>query len=383
VALLYTFTDGEDMGSVAETFWNDLIDRALPRKSSNWSLANYPGDGGLHRVAWVVNVDVGDEVVLDTEADWRDRTMLVAAFVAQPDDWSASYDGPSYPGNPNDNLLRPADGVIDGNALAAGYTGSGRAAGSGATLHGYQTTWDSDVVRIFASSSDGSLRLYRHTSDADSSFASYALVILASEQLGEHSTPGSHPTITVSLGDTIEPHVLNGMQDRSMLGQVRGVYGAESDAFPLGAKLDALGIPERWTVREDPVRQPAAGMPWRYFYAAVPTATEHVIDDSIDWRDRIVWGGGREASVAIGAGGASEASHNTASSWRAGRYTGPGSSGALADLGYGIVIASGASGVQIRVRSTDGALVITNASGSTYYVTGIVGASFPLGPRSV
>lgn len=379
MARIHTFADGDDLSALDATLWSQLLERALPRHATELTWSSWPGDGGLHRVAVVTGLDRGEFLTLDTESDWRDRMIVTVALGLQPADWAASFTGPAYPGSPSDDLNRPAISSL--LAVWNGYTGTGRTeAQVSAGTHGYLSPIGSDLA-IFADSGDaGILKVWRDSTDASADPESLMLIVLASEQTGERSTPGTHPDLTVTDGEAIEPHVLNGFQDRAMLGQAREVDGGDVDCFPLGPKLDPEGIPELWTIRGAKRRQPVAGMPWRFFYATAADGAEVVVDDSIDWRDRILWGEGRRSTSAIGAGGAAEGSHNAATGWGGARYTGPGETGSMVEQGYSLRII--VNQLQLRVRPTDGALMLYNETGSTQYVTGLVAATFQLGPRT-
>jgi len=383
VTIIREFRDGDSLTHFDSAFWTKLLG-SLMRRSSQWALANYPGDGCLARVVVAPGVNRGDSVILDSEADWRDRVLTVVGLVANPDDWSIGYTGPAYPGNPNDILTLSADGSLGSNPIATGYTGTGRALGTESTVHGYMTTFDSDRLRVFCSVGDGVLRLYRDVADPSTSPATYYLLVIATEQLGERSTPGTHASLAAVDGTEIHPHVLNGLQDRALLAQMRerADGGVPTNTWPLGDKLDAAGVPEAWTIRNAPRRQPAVGMHRRWLYGQALAGTEVVIDDTIDWRDRFVWGAGRVSTSTIGAGGASEGSHNAATSWRAARYTGAGSTGAVLTADYALHVQLSGSGVDLRARPSDGALLLRNDTVSTQHVTAFLAASFPFGPRS-
>lgn len=377
-----TFVDGNDLSELNASFWDALKSATLTRRGVGTSAfsTGWTADGGVHRVAVITGVTKGVLLSIDSSADWRDRILMTACLVAQSDDWSLTYSGPAYPGNPNDVLTRPSDGSLTGNVLRTGYTGDG-------TGH---VCWldTAGHVRLRASSSSGELLFYRDPADPDSSPATYYVMIWATPQLAWRSTPGTLASIVSSpaAGAHIGHSDLNLIQDRTLFAQVAGET-FPSDAFPLGPKLDGYGVPELWSQAEYgrtryEKRQPVVGALKRFFYAAPTNGSEVVIDSSADWRDRFVWGAGRFSTSEIGAGAAAETSHNTAASWTCGRYTGSGSSGANATQGYGLVISITGSQLQLRARSTDGALVLRNDTGSTQYVTGMVFASFQLGPRT-
>lgn len=370
---VHTFVDGDDLSDFDSTFWGELVAAALPRLGSGTSWgAGYAGPGCVARLGVVVGIVPDETKVLDAEIDWRDRVITVAAVVYQPAEWSLTYDGPIYPGNPNDDLSR-ASSVT--SAVSSGYTGLGRDGSDYLTLFG-------DDLALFADDTTGELKIQRSVTDALPAPESIIIYVMASEQTGQRSVPDPLPAILSVFDTPIEPHFLNGLQDRSMLGQVRDSGTTESDAFPLGPKLDAHGIPRLWRERGFLRRQPVAGQVRRFFWANPGAGAEVVIDDTVDWRDRFVWGVGRRSALAIGAGGVDDTAHNAATPWDQARYTGPGSSGALADRGYGLRLIDGTSGLQIRARSTDGALVIRNGTAAMIHVTGVVTGSFQLGPRS-
>lgn len=393
MARIHTFAEGDDCSSLNSTFWDTLREAVLPRVATSTSWASWPGEGGLFRLAVMTGLERGGVQTIDNSADWRDRLIATATVHFRPSDWGDAFTGPAYPGNPNDDLTR---GAVTLSACACGYTGTGRA--DGAPIDGYHTIAGLELA-VYADSLTGELKVYRDSADPDDpdDGISLMLVILASEQTGERSTPTASPSLAITEGNPIEPHQINGLQDRAMLGQAGEVFGTPTDAFPLGPKLDRGGIPERWlrnlsyAFRDIPRRQPVAGVAWRFFYASAADGAEVVLDTSIDWRDRYVWGSFRWSEDPIGAGGASEADHNlgafdatnTPAGSRA-RYMGPGESGTLTPLrGYGLQLVVTASGLQIRARDTDGALVLRNNTGTTKYVTGILAGSFQLGPRTV
>lgn len=378
MARLHTFAAGDDLSGLSAATWASLLAYALPRQqSSSPPWADWPGDGGLYRIGVVTGFDVDETLTLDSEADWRDRILVTWCLRSQPGEWSASYTGPAHPGSDNDSLTRAAFALA---ASTIRYTGTGRA---DETAHGYVAR-PADEYSLYADSTTGALKLHRDADDAASDPDTAYLLIMASPQLGQRSSPAALPDISATDGTQIEPYQLNGFQDRALLGQMRETASAATDCFPLGPKLDAGGVPERWTVRGEPRRQPTAGMVTRFLYATAADGTEVVVDASIDWRDRFVWIGARRSTSAIGPGGAAETSHNTATSFNTARYTGPGEDGALTLQGYSLQLDQtwSSATLQLRVRPSDGALMLANETGSTQYVTGIVGASFQLGPRS-
>jgi hypothetical protein len=370
---IHTFADGDAMTSLSAAFWNELS-TALPRVASNTSWPNHPGVGCVFRLCHVGGVIRDTSYVLDTEIDWRDRVIMSAAILYRPDVFSEPFAGPAFPGNPLDNISFNA---IDAqNAMASGYTGSGLA--DPTSPHGYRTQVGTSH-HLYADDADGFLRLYRADSPPDDP-DSFMLVVLASEPLGEReaAVPAS-PDLSASDGTLISPHTLNGFQDRAMLGQVRETQGNDIDAFPLGAKLDAHGIPEIWRIERSqligrtPERQPFAGQNWRWLHATAANGAEVVLDSTIDWRDRLLFGAGlRHTADAVTINGGTR--------WNCARYMGPGETGASTPKGYGVLIE--AENLVIRARLSDGALVLRNQTGATRYVAGIICGSPQLGPRT-
>lgn len=374
---LATFVDSEPLTELSASLFDDLRDGGMPSAANGSGVDAWTGypptaRGATHRTVVLPKTtrpaSLATTYVLDTTIDWRDR-ILAVFLISAP---SVSAD-PVFPGVGGDN------GYAFAGGSTAIYTGTGITPGA-AALAAYELDGD---IRLAARATDGALIAQHHTGSA-AAFAFFAANIIASDQLSKRAVAAPLTVLAPSDGAPVEPHELNWLQDGGVYSQ--GEQGEDEDAvvgMPLGPiKRGHTRTPIVWTYerrrgrQNDPrvtKRQPVAGRLRRYLSCDVPAGGSVALDTTEDWRDRILHGALSFSASDITPGGAAEATINSGGTLSRGIYTGPG--------GATYAFAVGAN-LSLTADSSTGALTITNSSGSTQYATGMLEASFPLGPRS-
>lgn len=391
---LHTFVSGDTLLALSTAFAEAMRDRTHTRKPSGGGIGadDWPdaaGNGGHHVLIVapkLLRPAAGVTTrALDSAIDWRDRLLLVAGAIHTSGNLTAVY-----PGHAEDDEF---DSLVDSlgvRFISDGYTRNGTTAGAtGGDTIVLDPTW---YVRLRADQSTGAL-MVDHATGSPNPTVSLILRIWASERLGQRLVaPPRVPLLTASDGQPIAPADLNVLQDAALLRQARSDSRATTDAQHVAIDAMPLGpagrgdpfLPELWTVRGTERRQPTAGENRRFFAEEVPDADHVIVDDSIDWRDRLIWGMGRQSATDVRPGQASDTDHNDdaiAIPWEGGFYSGPGEPpAAIADTRFKLIIAA-PSGAALGV-SDEGKLFIRNDSGADIVVTGMIEASFPLGPRT-
>ncbi len=390
-ARLTDFVDGDTMATLNAAFATSLRDRTQIRKANGsgvdaWAL--FAGKGGIHRLGCLVKTQrpgAGfNTYVLDTEIDWRDR--LATIFVTHaPGTGSTAIPGVEGSSNKDDIFTHVAAGLH--------FTHNGEAAGAALNGESFRVH-DSGKVRIVARSSDGALLLERAHDHSVAEQVSYLVRISTTEILGLRagSAPAAIPALSAADATVIVPADLNLLQDLAELGQFRG-EGLHT--MPLGTVNRGLSppIPAAPIVRGDEVRERAAvGAVRRFFSKSILNNGNIVLDSSIDWRRRFIWGVGRwtdgGAGFDIRPGEAQDNTHNAASGWvDASAYFGVGELGVwtAGETGHYLWIAGKGttSSISIYVDGTTGQLMIENRRGATAYVTGFFEASFQIVPAPI
>lgn len=389
-------TDGHplvDVG-VEPALWTRLRDAAMRAANGAtcdaWTAFPTTGYGGVVRAGVLaISQRPGAGVNtfhIDGSIDWRDRLIAVLPL---------GHDGvgsPNFPGTTGDDS-------IDGTGTIFGYTGSGEATGGGSG--NYQIPFGTQF-NMFAGSGFGGTLFLEHASTSSIETLCAGFLIIASDQLGARSAAvaPTNPTAP-SAAESIKAYILNWAQDLSVCTQVRGrprtqlFAGRDSDAMGLGPIVRGdPKIPVVWRMGPrngsnvyglnallerdytEEVRQPAAaGRLRRYFSATVANAATIVLDSESDWRDRMLFSILAFSAADLTIGGANQADINIIGASQVVRssYLGSGGNGA-----YAIVIATN---LLLWADGSTGALKITNTTGGTRYLTGVLDATFPLGPR--
>lgn len=369
--------------------------------------ASRAGDGGSFIVAVIPAVMPGDAVVIDSYRDWRDRLIAVTCTSIQLGSWTLTSTNPAWPGSSRFDQLQvhpdAADAETDQDHTSLAYTRLGNADGD--TIAGTMCALEAEA-RVWVDSTTGILKLTRDADDAQTYPECYLLLIHATEQLGEHSTPDTLETLAVSDGDPIHPQELTQPQERSLCVQAVGYPGtaqAASSSLPLGpvAPPTRPTLPEMWESESGtrPFSQQVAGWARVYFSGVVPADSgELVLDATRDWRDRFLWASvAHSTTSAHTIGGGTPSGINAAGTTRlsAARYTGDGAASIwtdtgdnpysldIAGTGYGARIVSGddSNVVTVYARESDGALCVASTRSGDLAVTAMVEATFQLGLR--
>jgi len=366
-----------------------------------------PELGGVHRICCLVDFEhetsgggepsVVGSLVLDTEIDWRDRILIASYAIVT----GGASDNPGYPGAYNDDLDASDSTVV-------GYTGSG-----GTVLNSdYATTVITDAMYIQADSTNGLLRaIFVNCSSPTWRRATVLLTVIATEQTGANSAPDTMPAIPYGgNGDAIEPVELNALQDGAVLSQMRDADATDPDVdtlidekvFPLGPAMSGdPGVPLKYSALLRPAtagtpqlmhrsygeapyrarevrRQRVAGGPRLFYSATASPSTTLAVDNTFDWRDRMVTIIGRASNSSnIGPGESADTSHNAATVVNKSFYTGLGNEDETDD--YDIEILADA---YMYADISTGYLVVKNIGATSVRMTMMIYASFPLGPRS-
>lgn len=318
---LHLFVDGDDLSSLDETWFAKMRARSAVRPlSSGWSSEQ---NGGVHRLLWQSYITPGDEKILDTSIDWRDRVCFILGATTA---WGVTFPAwtACYPGGSREYGFR------DLGEQRVWLTGTGATSASAGSA-GYHLKLNS-IYHLYARSSDGALCLYRDPGDSNTDPVAFIFRIIASEQTGEDaaSTPATQPDPTPTDATPILPCDLNVLQDHGMLAQGMRGSALAIDALPLGPKsTGSPPLPEVWSVHGAERRQPVVGALRRFFVASLGNLEDSIVlDGKADWRDRYVWATGRieqaASPEAIGPGGLQDWKHNSKEAFFGSTYTGIG-----------------------------------------------------------
>lgn len=375
-----TFADGSSLSGLSSSLWAKLRDAGMPRAANGTGVDTWTGypttaRGATHRTIVLPKTTRpgagATTYVLDTTIDWRDR---IIAFPGAVLTGSGSAD-PVFPGVTGDNGYSFAGGAT------AFYTGTGITPGVAAVAPYMIGGPD---LRVAARAADGAL-IAEHPFGSSFAYAFFMAHVIASDQLNVRAVATAKAVLAAPVdGVAVEPMELNWLQDGGVYSQGEAAVGGTVDAMPLGpVKRGHTNTPVAWTYerrrgrKDDPRvtrRQPVAGRLRRYFSCDVPALSSVVLDATEDWRDRYVHGAVAFSATDITPGGAGEAAINTgAVTVSRSVYFGPG--------GASYSFAVGAN-LSLTANVSTGALTLTNSSGATQYATGMLEASFPLGPRS-
>jgi len=418
-ARITTFADGATFFAGGLTAaWHQAWKRAgwtrgpetsgSPVDADTWT--NFPGGGGAFVLAVVPAVMPGDTVVLDALRDWTDRLLAVTCVSIQLDRWTIASTDPAWPGSSRLDQLQCAPAQVDHltDTAHTGFTYTRLGNANGDAIAGTMVALETSA-RVWVDSTALSLKLTRDSGDDHTSPETYIVLVHATEQLGERSTPDLLAFLTTSDGNPIHPQELDQPQDRSLCVQAGGypsVPEAATSNLPLGPKATPVTptIPETWPTRDIALElpetlQPVAGWVRAFFSGLVPADQAELVIDTRDWRDRFVWAqvawssttdrhvGGADPGAINATSGTTR--HSTA------RYTGDGAatiwdvtgsnpySAALDATGYALRLTSteDADVVLLYARESDGALCIASTDVIDEAVTVMVEGSFQLGTR--
>lgn len=369
---LRTFVDDAPFnGSVAfdEVFIDDWSDAVSAVQGAS-AFPAFFGRGVQRRLFFMPNVvRPGAGVTtyaVDGELDWRDRIIVLIGYrVADVSNRRV------FPGSSDDAT------IADGNWFVR-FFGPGRV--PGATANDDYAVLLSANMLMYADSVTGALKIDVR-SGAGLAQSNWYGMLIASPPLGADSTPPAFNGVGPNDGDPVEPQWLNQPQDTGMLATVRGsITTPIPSVLPLGEGGGAPYLARSWTGRDGVLQsRRLTGAAIRHLAFQATATSSIIVDDSVDWRDRFLWGFGKRATADISPGSGGEANHRTATRWRYHVYTGPGQAIDGTSNPYSLVI--GAS-VELQVGASDGKLYIVNSSGTTQFVTAFLHASFQLGPRS-
>lgn len=343
------------------------------------------GYGSRSIVAYAVNMAPGTSITLDRSCDWRDRVVFATCIAIGANYWTGFSNAPAGPmgADPHsseteftaaDKLTAP-HGAADPEASAAalGYTRLGQADG---TLTPNAVNLSASLRLWVPASGGAELRLTR---DADGGVReTYLIMVEGSFQTGERSSPTAWPVIAAADGDDVVPGILNGLQDRSLLGVAGDTTGVQCQSHALGTRRGsnvAPWIPEPYRHHDLVLQQQrgAVGQVRRMFASDVATLAEVVLDTTIDWRDRMVRAHvQRSATYDILPGEADDEHAGDAGapvfSCLVARYTGTGGHSSLGsglDVGYHLVLLEDDSGGDGYVREATELLASNISIGGT------------------
>lgn len=405
-----TFADGGNMP--------DASDFATILASGWWQKANGSvdawasrgGDGSMHRFGAVAKVsnDSSEFVLLDTKEDWRDRVVVVHYAVGVPTDPSGFSDGfssgfgsetdienaPAWPG------LNEQISFVEDPGSQLWVSGTGHSTP--------QATRPDFGIRLASGlflycNTAGQLVLNGNASLSQQSVG-VILILHAHDQLGVETTPDNLHDPSITDSTKIAPGELNTLQDAALMEQFNswdppvdpsdGSAAATPDSMPLGMKVkgENPGIPDYWEPRRrDGIadapqtyhrRQRMAGGGRRRVEArTVSDSSSEVLDDSIDWRDRIIHITGRYDTANFLPGNANDGFYNVKSQLNQTFYSwiGKSSSTAPADNRHQATLTGS---LTVYADSDTGDLVVRNDTGSTHYVSFMFECSPQLGPRA-
>lgn len=378
--------------SIDPTWWTRLRDAAMRAAdgtaADTWTAFPTSGYGGAVR-AGVLAISArpgsgANTFRIDGTIDWRDRLLVVLPI------WHDGAGSPNFPGTTGDDS-------IDGAAFYCGFTGDGEATGGGSGDYHIEI---GTAFTMFAGSGENGTLFIEHRSTSAVQTLCAGFLIFASDQLAERSAASAptNPTAPSSLA-AVEAYHLNWVQDVSVCSQVRGrprtqtFSGTPSDALPLGPIVSGVPkIPVSWAMKPrngsrvyrtvdgqrvytEEVRQPAAaGRLRRYFSTTIPNAGTVALDEEEDWRDRMLFVVVAQSTSDLSIGGASE----SAVSVVANQVVSSNYLGAGGDAAYALVVIAN---LIIYADASTGYLMAKNTTGATRYLTGVLDATFPLGPR--
>lgn len=374
---LHEFAYREDLTQLTTSFAQSLIDRAHVRKANGANVeawGSYPGKGGLVRYAFVATLarpgSGAHTKILDARSDWRDR-FVWGAWVAHAMPAGVPT---TWPGHPSDVQL-------EDRGWYAGYTRLGMASGAGA---GDGHIRLGDNLHLYASTTGGFLALDLHSVSAEFERLSVGLVIFATEQLGQRSSPVAVPALVG--GSTIAPADLNRIQDPAVFAQVQaGIPAGQSvvftpEAVALGpATKGGPTLPDRWTTRGVDARQPAHIGARAFLAQSIANNVEQLLDDSVDWRNRIVTVYARYSNVDIVPGGAQDTSFNGGAVQPRVFYSGSGRPTGTPIVTPQHLTLFTSDRLAVFVDEATGGLYLRNESGATQYIALVIQATPQIG----
>lgn len=403
VARRKTFVVGDTFADFDAAFHAWLTSCGMNRNGDLSDAYASSSPGGVRRFGVITNSVAGGAskfYTLDTSVDWRDRLLRVSFMSVDGSPATAMFPG----ANVEDKRFALCPG-IGGEGHQLYWTGPGvalpQAAPSGRSMR--PTTDDGGLV---VRSSDGSLCWETFAADVNTP-RGVMVLIEGSERLGVSTSPDALAVPVAVDTEEVRPEQLNELQDAGVLSQVRGntpIAAATpfaqvkvSEAFPLGPIVFGdPPVPVR-SVRKllgevnydlsYEARQTvgATGILRRWVKTAGLAAGAYaIVDDSADWRDRMLIATLR-VTVADESPGAVASAFSTTGTYQGACYTG---------LGEDPTAAAGSPAWRARTNTVNpnlsifadvstGKLVIKNEGTGTYYGCGLVEGSFPLGPRSV
>lgn len=403
VARRSTFAVGDTFAAFDAAFHAWLLACGMNRNGDLSDAYADSSPGGVRRFGVLSNVVAGGSskfYTIDTSIDWRDRILRVSFMSVDGSPATAMFPG----ANVNDKRFALCAG-IGGAGHQLYWTGPGvalpQAAASGRSMR--PTTTDGALV---VRSSDGSLCWETFAADTNTP-RGVMVLIEGSERLGVSTSPSPLAVPVAVDTEEVRPEQLNELQDAGVLSQVRGnapIAGATpfaqvkmSEAFPLGpivygdppvpvrAFRKLLGEVNYDLSYEARQTIGATGILRRWSKTGALAAGAYaVVDDSADWRDRMLVATLR-VTAADESPGAVASAFSATGAYQGACYTG---------LGEDPTAAAGSPAWRARTNTvnpnlsifatvTDGKLVIKNEGTGTYYACGLIEASFPLGPRSV
>ncbi len=419
VARLQTFVDGGALPNAA--FFNSLIGKAFAKPANNGgTFSARAGNGSLIRVGVLpraVRPATGaNTYVLDSSVDWRGRLAFFSDGLVEPvvssgfdsgfssgfGGYAGAFTGAAWPGLGNLSYHGPS-----ANVMRMIYFGSGEFPGVALSFwHRALDGNSSGQVLLYAHFETGALQLDVRPGAILPAY-SFLTMIWATEQLGVApgpTTPDPVPAPTATDTQPISSNELNPLQDGALVAQFNEGDTFEEDApdsMPLGPKLTGPvprvprvfrvrardGVePERYYER----RQRIAGGGARRVYVsdAVSATSDHLVDQSVDWRDRVIVVRGKvqlNVGTNIAPGQAGDTGYNAATSWGSAVYTHGGRPpGPKTSFNHTVQIDSSCMlYAGDHTATVPGGLYIRNGSAVTRSIGMIVLASPQLGPRSV
>lgn len=363
-----------------------LAREAVAQRSANAASVNdFDLEGhGWRRVTMVAEVSVpasGQTVyVIDDTQDYRDRMVLLLGPFAASGAGAGAVASAIYPGHDNDTSFNNAASDI----REIYYTGSGYVTPTVAGDVNYSRVLGSDqYVLLYARSTDGALVIASLTGNANATRMSFLLQLMVSPKIGERTL--YNPQVLSDFASVnsaaLQPHDLNALQDPWHMSQTP----PSADTLPLG-KLTESNPPLalEFNVRGEHVRQPLLTPSLtRFVSLAAPADADTLVDDTQDYRDRLVSIFGVVAGTDIRPGEVDEDKCGTfagsSTQYMATGYTGDGND-AAGSTDYKLT-SVGADGF-FYARSDTGHLYYSTDGVAADYVVVMLSATPQLGPRS-
>ena len=368
------FVDGETLDAAnLDASWYSAARTSgalVVADGSATQFSNVHTESMLARVLHCVNVEKPSSGVnvytLDDSADWRDRIVWVSALITTTQVYAGASNGSDLNGGSNDIFGFTGAGCDPAATSRPDY-------GIGIKLPTTAVPW------LFADEDTGALKL-SVPSNADDARNSFLFSLVASPILdsGRHPSPPSpqSPPSAVN-GNPVRAYHLNWLQDHAVQAQANG-----EDAVPLGpVRFGGVPVAEEWTSHGLSMRQPLNGQAWRWFVAEVQNGDGCTLDESVDWRDRVIGLYVAQQDVAAdftpGAANDDELALDDAvnGTYTGGFYSGPGSPSTATGSWVRTV-----SNVRYAVDEDTGALFARNLSGTDLVIAGWVFGSPQIGP---